>query len=148
MQQQIDALLAHFPAGDDGLIAVVDLAVLVAIADGQIDGAEMTALSESIEAMVGGRLPASLVGHLVTESCAQIRALGPEACARAVGEVLAAHGAADEGIALALAIAWASDGLSTAELERITQLAEAAGVDPARLDELIAVSSSRSAPPR
>jgi len=137
MQRQIDDLLARFPAGDDGLIAVVDLAVLVAIADGRIDGAEMAALAESIEALVGGRLSASLVGHLVTESRAQIRSLGPEACARSIGELLATHGAGEEGISLALAVAWASEGLSTPELERISQVAEAAGVTQARLDALI-----------
>lgn len=141
MQKEIDALLDRFPAGDDGLIAVVDLAVLVAIADGRIDGAEMDALSESIEAMVGGRLSASLVGHLVTESRAQIRGLGPEESARAVGAVLAANGAAEEGVKLALAVAWASEGLSAAELERITQVAEAAGLSGERLDELIAAPS-------
>ena len=138
MQRLIDDLLAHFPAGDDGLIAVVDLAVLVAIADGRIDGAEMTALAESIEALVGSRLPASLVGHLVTESLAQIRALGTEECARAIGAMLSARAAAAEGLALALAVALASEGLSAAELTRITQVAEAAGVAPERLDALIA----------
>jgi tellurite resistance protein len=141
MQRQIDALLSHFPAGDEGLIAVVDLTVLIAIADGQIDGAEMTALEESIEAMVGGRLSASLVGHLVTESRAQIRALGPDECARAVGSMLAARDAAEDGVALALAVAWASEGLSAPELDRITQVAEAAGIEPGRLDELIAEGS-------
>jgi len=141
MQRQIDALLAHFPAGDEGLIAVVDLTVLIAIADGQIDGAEMTALEESIEAMVGGRVPASLVGHLVTESRAQIRALGPEECARAVGAMLASRGAAEDGVALALAVAWASDGMSAMELDRISQVAEGAGIDTVRLDELMAVAS-------
>ena len=137
MQRQIDALLAHFPAGDEGLIAVVDLAVLVAIADGQIDDAEMTALAESIEAMVGGRLAASLVGHLVTESRAQIRALGPDECARAVGSMLAARGASEDGVELALAVAWASEDVSAVELERIEQVAKAAGVSDERVVELM-----------
>jgi tellurite resistance protein len=141
MQRQIEALLAHFPVGDEGLIAVIDLAVLVAIADGQIDSAEMTALAESIEAMVGGRLSASLVAHLVTESRAQIRALGPDECARAVGAMLAARGAAEDGIALALAVAWASEGLSAVELDRINQVAEAAGIDAGHLDDLISAAS-------
>ena len=81
------------------------------------------------------------------ESQAQIRALGAEESARAVGAVLAKNGAAEEGVALALAVAWASDGLSTAELERITQVAEAAELPPSRLDELIA-SPSQPRPSR
>jgi tellurite resistance protein len=138
MQRLIDELLVHFPAGDAGLIALVDLTVLVAIADGHIDGAEMAALTESIEAMVGSRLEPSLVEHLVTESVAQIRTLGAEASARDIGEVLAAHHAGEEGVRLALAIGLASEGLSASELERIGEVAHAAGVSAARLDELIA----------
>jgi tellurite resistance protein len=137
MQRLIDDLLAHFPAGDEAFITVVDLAVLVALADGRIDGAEMEALAESIEAMVGARLDAPLIGHLVTESRAQIRAVGPEACARAIGAVLAAHGAAEEGLRLALAVAWASEDVSAVELERIEQVAQAAGVADERVVELM-----------
>jgi tellurite resistance protein len=138
MQRLIDELLAHFPAGDAGLIALVDLTVLVAIADGTIDGAELRALTESMQAIVGSRLEPSLVDHLVTESLSQIRSLGAESCARDIGEVLAAHHAGDDGIRLAVAIAVASDGLSEPELLRIGEVAHAAGVSPARLDELIA----------
>jgi len=143
MQPLIDELLARFPVGDEGLIVVVDLAVLVAIADGSIAGSEMAALCESIEAIVGRRLSASLVGHLVTESRAQILALGAEQSARSIGEQLAARGAAEEGIRLALAIAAASEGLSAAELERISQVAYAAGLSPAHLDALIAAAEPR-----
>jgi tellurite resistance protein len=132
----VDRLLAHFPAGDEGLMALVDLAVLVAAADGRIDDAEMAALTESIEAIASGRLGASLARHLVEESCAQIRAIGPEACARLVGEVLAKHHAAEEGLRLGLAVAWASEGVSAEERERLDLVARAAGVSAARLAEL------------
>jgi tellurite resistance protein len=141
MQRLIDELLAYFPAGDAGLIALVDLTVLVAIADGTIDGAEKRALVESIDTLMGSRLEASLVDHLVSESLSQIRTLGHEACARDIGEVLAAHKAAEEGLRLAIAIALASDGLSEAELRRIWEVANAAGVTATRLDELIAAAS-------
>jgi hypothetical protein len=77
----------------------------------------------------------------VTESRAQIRALGPEECARAVGAMLAARGAAEDGVALALAIAWANEGLSAMELDRVTQVAEGGGIDVGRLDDLIAEGS-------
>jgi tellurite resistance protein len=132
----VDALLVHFPAGGEGLIALVDLAVLVAVADGHIDDAEMAALTESIEAIAGGRLGVVLARPLVEESCAQIRAIGPEASARLVGEVLAKHRAAEEGLRLALAIAFASEGMSAVERERVDQVAKAAGVSAARLGEL------------
>jgi tellurite resistance protein len=133
----VDALLVHFSAGDEGLIALVDLAVLVAVADGHIDGAERAALTESIEAIAGGRLGVTLAEHLVEESCAQIRALGPEASARLVGEVLAKHQAAEEGLRLGMAIAWASEGMSAIERARIEQIARAAGVGAERVGELV-----------
>jgi tellurite resistance protein len=142
MQRLIDDLLARFPAGDAGLIALVDLTVLVAVADGHIDGAEMSALAESIEALMGSRLDPALVDHLVGESLGQIRALGAEAVARDVGEVLGKHQASEDGLRLAIAIALASEGLSAPELERIGEVADAAGVAPARLDELLAAAQS------
>lgn len=132
----VDALLVHFPAGDEGLIALVDLAVLIAVADGYIDEPEMAVLTESIEAIAGGRLGTTLARPLVEESCAQIRAIGPEASARLVGEVLAKHDAAEEGLRLGLAIAYASDGVSAPERERLEQVARAAGVAAARVSEL------------
>jgi hypothetical protein len=141
MQRLIDELLSRFPAGDAGLIALVDLTVLVAIADGSIGGAEMAVLTESIEAMMGSRLEASLVDHLVTESLSQIRVLGADASARDIGEVLAAHHAGEEGVRLAIAIALASEGLSAPELERIGEIAHAAGVSASLLDDLIAAEA-------
>jgi tellurite resistance protein len=134
--QLVDALLAHFPAGDEGLIALVDLAVLVAVADGRIDEAEMAALTESIEAIAAGRLGAALARHLVEESCTQIRDLGGEACAHLAGEVLRKHDAGEEGLALGLGIARASEGVSAVERERLQQIARAAGVSEARLAEM------------
>ncbi len=134
----VDALLAHFAAGDEGLMALVDLAVLVAVADGHIDAAEMEALTESIAAIAGERLAASLAKPMVEESCAQIRTIGPDACARLVGEVLGAHGAADEGLRLGLAVAFVSEGMAPIERQRLEQVARAAGAGAARVGELAA----------
>lgn len=134
----VDALLAHYPAGHEGLIALVDLAVLVAVADGHIDDAEMAALTESIEAIAGGRLHGSLARHLVEASCAQIRAQGPDESARLIGELLAGHHAGEEGLRLGLAVAFASEGLAGVERERLEQVAAAAGVAAERVAELCA----------
>jgi tellurite resistance protein len=141
MRRLIDDLLLHFPAGDEGLIALVDLAVLVAVADGVIDPAERQALSQSIEALIGGQVPESMVEHLVSESCAQIQALGPEAAAHSVGTVLAARGAAAEGVRLGLAIARVSEGMSAIELQRVREVARAAGLDAAELDAIVAATA-------
>ena len=132
----VAALRARFDSSDEGLNAIVDLAVLVALADGKIDEAEMAALAESIGALVGGALDPRMTRQVIRESRAKIDAASPEARARAIGESLAAHGAVDEGLRLALAIGWASEGLSTVERERTLLVALAAGVTAARLDEL------------
>ena len=50
IQPTIEAMCARFRSNDEGLSAAVDLAVLVAAADGRIDRAEMAALSASLEA--------------------------------------------------------------------------------------------------
>jgi tellurite resistance protein len=134
----LDALLARLPAGDEGLMAVVDLAVLVAMADGKIDEAERAAVAASIEAIVGCSLSPSVQRHLFTESRAQIRERGPAASARRIGELLAARGCAEEGLRVALGVAWSSDGLADVERERIVQVAEGAGLTAERVDELAA----------
>ncbi|MEP7122448.1 MAG: TerB family tellurite resistance protein [Byssovorax sp.] len=135
----VAALRARFDSSDEGLNAVVDLAVLVALADGTIDEAEMAALAESIGTLVGGMLDPRMTRHVVRESRAKIEAVGVEARAKAIGASLAAHGAADDGVRLGLAIALASDGVSELERARVELVAVAAGVDPATFD---AVSQS------
>lgn len=134
----VSALCARFDSSDEGLNAVVDLAVLVALADGTIDEAEMAALAESIGTLVGGSLDPRMTRHVIRESRAKIDAASPEGRAREIGESLAAHGAAEEGLRLALMIGLASEGLSAVERARVELVAQAAGVTAARLDELVA----------
>jgi tellurite resistance protein len=133
----IEALNARLQSDDGGLTAAIDLAVLVAAADGQIDRAEQAALAASLEGLVGSQLDPAVVRHLIRESRDQIQAVGPELRARAIGEFLAAHDAALEGLRLAIAIGYASEGLSAVERERITRVAQAAGVGVERVDALI-----------
>jgi tellurite resistance protein len=130
------ALLARFGASDKGLTAAVDLAVLVAMADEHIDEAEMGALLDTIEGLLGVRLAPALAKHLVTDSRVKIRVTGAEARARDIGHTLSVHAAGEEGVRLALAIAWTSEGLADAERAIIGVIAEAAGVSQARVDAL------------
>lgn len=132
-----DALLARFGDNDKGLVAAVDVAVLVAMADEKIDKAEMDALAASIEGLIGGEVATFVAKHLVTESRTKIRAVGTAARAREIGGTLTEHGAGEDGLRLAIAIAWVSEGVSEHEKKAITAVAEAAGVSAARVDELI-----------
>jgi hypothetical protein len=136
LQPLIDALLARFNDSDEGLTTIVDLTVLVAMADGRIDEAEMTALMGTIETLMGTRLSLAVAKHLVTQSRSQIRNVGAAARARDVGASLAAHSASEEGVRLALAIAWTSEGVSAEEHAIIGVVAATAGVAADRLQAL------------
>jgi tellurite resistance protein len=137
----MDALQAKLGEGDEAAVAAVDLAVLVAMADGAIDTAERAALASSLEAVMGAAVAPPVVRYLVRESRNQIEVAGANARARAIGRQLAERGAADEGLRLALAIAFASDGLSDPEREIIARVAKAAGVSEARLEALVTAAA-------
>lgn len=132
----IDAVCARFQDSDEGLHNVVDLAVLVATADGKIDGAEMDALAASLEGVVGGKLDRALIRDFIGDSRRKIEKAGVDVTAKAIGEALSAHAAVDEGLRFALAIAWASDGFSEDERARIVLVGSAAGVTAERVEEL------------
>jgi len=136
IQPTVEALCDCFQSHDEGMSAAVDLAVLVALADGRIDRAEMIAIAASLEVIAGTQLSVPVVRHLVRESREKIESVGAEARARAIGEALAAHGCIDEGLRLALVIALASEGLCPAEREQIDIVAKAAGASMARVEAL------------
>ncbi|APR80106.1 Hypothetical protein A7982_05453 [Minicystis rosea] len=140
LQPLTDALLAKFGSSDKGLTAAVDLTVLVAMADDRIDEAEMEALIASVDGLLGVRLATYVAKHLVTESRDKIRLTGAEARARDIGHTLAVHGAGEEGLRLALAIAWTSEGLAPSERSIIGVVGEAAGVSATRIDALAEAS--------
>lgn len=142
----IEALVAKIGTADEALIAAVDLAVLVALADGTIDADEKSALTATLEALMRGRMAPHVVRHLIRESKNQIENAGAEARARAVGRELANHGAADDGLRLGLAIAFASDGLSETERACLAQVAKAAGMSDARFAALAAAAANPPAP--
>jgi tellurite resistance protein len=131
------ALLDRFGGDDEGLAATVDLAVLVAMADDHIDAAEKEALASAIEALMGGKLASTITRHLVADRRAALREAGVEASAHALGKKLGAHGAAELGVRLALAMAWTSDGLSREERAAIALVATAAGLGENRFHELV-----------
>jgi len=136
LQPAVEALCSHFPSNEAGVAAAIDLAVLVAAADGRIDPAEMAALSTSLEVATKTQLSPMFVKHLVQASRQQIDAAGASTRAKLIGESIAAQGCVDEGLRLALVIALASDGLSEVEREQIEIIARAAGAAPDRVDVL------------
>jgi len=136
LQPAVEALCNRFPSNEAGVAAAIDLAVLVAAADGRIDPAEMATLSAFLEAATKTQLSPVFVKHLVQASRQQIAAAGASTRAKLVGESIAAQGCVDEGLRLALVIALASDGFSEVEREQIEVIAKAAGAAPDRVDTL------------
>jgi tellurite resistance protein len=141
----IDALSAKLGDTEEAFAAAVDLTVLVASADGTIDAYERVALTATLESLMRGAVAPLVVRHLVRESRNQIEAAGAEARARSIGHQLADHEAGDEGVRLALAIAYASEGLSDVERQHIAVVAKAAGISDTRFAALVA--SAASPPP-
>ena len=132
----IEELCSAFEQGGYYPTPVIDIGVLVANADGTIDDQERTLLSEIFQTLLETKLPPEVVDALISSSAEVIRVAGAEARARLVGAILHDCDAAEPGLRVALAIAFASEGLSGAERSVIDRIAEAAEIPKARVAEL------------
>lgn len=134
----IDRLLSHFDDREEGITVLTDLIVLVAAADAVIDDTEAAALAESLETMLHSHVAPLLVRVVVGDSRARIRNTGVDLSADIIGRKLAAQNVVEDGIHLAAFIAAVSEGISKVERARIERIAIAAGVEPDRLEQLLA----------
>lgn len=116
---------------------IIDLGVLIANADGKVDDREREILLEIFQALLETKLTREVVDHLVTASAEVIQAAGSEPRARLVAAILRDCDAAEPGLRVALAIAFASEGLSSSERAVIDRIAGAAGVPKARVEALV-----------
>lgn len=117
--------------------AVLESAWLIARVDGTIDHAERKALSEIVLSLASGGLRAQDVDDLLSESAATLLAEGLAARCAAVGEALARTGSAEAGLRVAVAVAGASNGVCIAESVTANAIANAAGIDQERADEIL-----------
>ena len=137
VRDAITRLLDHFERGDYNPTPIIDLGVLVANADGVVDAREIETLRDILEPLLGAQLNAELVGYLVEASLSVIRSAGVEPRMRVIAEILMDCDAVEEGVIVALAVAYASEGLSGAERTLVTQLAKASELPDDRLAALI-----------
>lgn len=128
VQNAIDQLLTRFEKGDYNPTPIIDLGVLVASADGQVVAEERAALREIFQAMLGTNLTAETVDHLIDASLEVLEVAGVGSRARLIAEILVDCDAVEPGIIVALAVAFAAEGLSAGERERIEIVADAAGM--------------------
>lgn len=132
----IDRLCEEFARGGFNPTPIIDLGVLVASADGEVDQRERRMLSDVFSTLLQTTLPPEVVDALLDASLDVIRQAGAEARARLVGTILKDCHAGEPGVVVALAVAFASEGLSTAERAVVERIANAAGVDRAALAQL------------
>jgi len=132
----IDQLCDAFDRHGYNPTPIIDLGVLVANADGTIDDKERGMLNDIFATLLGTTLTGDVVDALVTASVEVIRAAGDESRARLVGTILDDCDAAEPGLVVAIAVAFASEGLSADEQRVVDRIAEAAGVTKEKLAEI------------
>jgi|GEM_PF-1176192 len=134
----IEQLCLAFDRGGYNPTPIIDLGVLVANADGKVTERERAILLEVFQTLLDTKLTAEVVDHLVSASLEVIEVAGAEPRARLIAAILHDCDAVEPGILVALAVAFASDGLSSAERVVVERIARAAGLPPSRLEKLIA----------
>jgi tellurite resistance protein len=137
VREAIERLLQRFEHGDYNPTPIIDLGTLVANADGVVDAHEIETLQQILEPLLGAQLDSELVGYLVNASLSVIKSAGVEPRMRVLSEILMDCDAVEEGITVALAVAYASDGLSEAERSLVMQLAKLCELETGRVAELI-----------
>lgn len=121
---------------------LLDLAVLVASADGEIDDIEAEALTEVVIAVTDARDPAKARASIKTNVRA-LRESGPSVRLHSVSEALRTSQKVEEGLQLAIALAYANSGIAKEERSLIEALAQLAGVTPTQLEALVGTTCAR-----
>ena len=133
----IDQLCTAFDRGGYNPTPIIDLGVLVVIADGVVDDREREVLLDLFQTLLDTKLSPEVVDHLVTASMQVVEAAGAESRARLIAEILLDCDAVEAGILVALAVAYASEGLSKEERLVIERIADFAELPRSRLEQLI-----------
>jgi len=136
IQRAVDDLCARFEQREYNPTPIIDLGALIANADGNVDEKEIEALRQLFESLMGAQFSAELTGYLIESSLKVIEAAGVGPRVRLLAEILMDCDAVEEGIIVALGVAYSSDGLSSSESDLIGQVARAARLPEARLEEL------------
>lgn len=132
----VEELCAAFERGGYNPTPVIDLGVLVASAEGSVGEPERALLSEVFQALLQTALSPEVVDALISASVEVTKAAGAGPRTRLVAAILQDCDAAEAGLRVALAVAFASEGLSTAERAVIDRIADLADVPRSRVDEL------------
>ncbi len=136
LEPAIDQLCHAFERGGYNPTPIIDLGVLVASADGTVDAGEREMLLDVFQTLLDTKITPEVVDALVTASVSVIEQAGAESRAKLIAAILQDCDAVEDGILVALAIAFASQGLSKAEQKVVERIADAAQLDASRLEVL------------
>jgi len=142
----IDELCDAFERGGYNPTPIIDIGVLVASADGTVDERERTMLLDVFQTLLNTSLTPEVVDHLITASLEVIESAGAESRARLVAAILQDCEAIEPGVRVALAIAFASKGLDSAEAKVVDRIAAAGGMKPSRVAQLTAEIREKADP--
>lgn len=134
----IDQLAAAFDRHGYNPTPIIDLGVLVVSADGRVDDKEREVLLDLFQTLLDTKLSPEVVENLVSSCLQVIEQAGAAARARLVAEILVDCDAVEPGILVALAVAYANEGLSKEERVVIERIGDAARLPRPRLEQLIA----------
>ncbi len=137
VEPAIEELCVAFERGGYNPTPIIDLGVLVAGADGTVDVRERDMLQDIFQTLLDTKLTPEVVDHLIAASLEVIQAAGSEARERLVAAILWDCDAVEPGMLVALGVAFASQGLSKEERQVVDRIADAAGLEPTRLDAMI-----------
>jgi len=137
IRETVETVCELFERGDYNPTAIIDLGVLVANADGTIDDDEVEALRLIFGRLLRTQLDVDLVNPLIVASREVIDAAGVGSRLRLIAEILKDCDAVEEGVIVALGIAYSSEGFSGSERTLISSLAQACNLPSSRLEELI-----------
>jgi tellurite resistance protein len=135
--EAVEVLCARFEAGDYNPTPLIDIGALIANADGEVDAEEVDTFRRILVPMLGEELDAEVVRFLIDASVRVIQAAGVDARVRLVAEILRDCDAVEQGLLVALGVAFASEGYSDSERQAIENLARAAGYPDDRLRALV-----------
>jgi tellurite resistance protein len=137
VRKATETLLARFEEHGYNPTPLIDLGVIIAAADGEIAERELKALRSVVGTLLGEKLKPEVVAHLVQASYEVLKQAGTEPRVRLVAEILKDVGAVEPGFVVAIAVGYADRGVNAAERKTLATLASAAGLDDARVDELV-----------
>lgn len=131
LAERLAPLIAAFRKDDVAI--VVDVVVIAAYADGEIDDDELAALRIACESAFGAPMPVETARGYIDKAKAQIKAAGGDGFARQVGKQLGERKMGEAGVRLAYVVAKASRGVSDEERDRLVILGEGAGLSESRV---------------